>query len=252
MLTVELKGQAVLVTGASRGLGRAIAKTLAQAGADLVLAGRDAGALAETEREVTSLGVRAVTAVADVSREADIDRLIESAAAAFGRLDVLVNNAGISGDPKPFLETTAADWDAVLAVNLRGPALLARAAARRMVAQGGGHIINVASIGALKPLGHLAPYCASKAALVQLTKVMALELARRNVRVNVVCPGYVLTDMNRAFFETDAGRKLVERIPLRRLGRPEEIGRAVTQLAAETTGFTTGSVVVVDGGHLIG
>jgi 2-deoxy-D-gluconate 3-dehydrogenase len=250
--TIDLGGTVALVTGASRGLGRAAALALAGAGADVALAGRALDDLRRTAEEAARHGVRAEVFRAELREPAAVDGLVGAVLDRLGRVDVLVNNAGIAGAEKPFLELTAADWDDVLAVDLRAPALLGRAVARAMVAQGGGRIVNVASIGGLTPFSRLAPYCASKAALVHLTRVMALELARHNVQVNVLCPGYFRTPMNEAFFAGPKGQALIERdIPMRRLGDPAELGPTVVLLASGAARFMTGSVVVVDGGHTL-
>ena len=249
---IDLRGTIVLVTGASRGLGRASALALAEAGADLALTARSADGLARVAAEAAKHGVRVETFCADLQDPAAIEAMVAGAHAAFGRLDVLVNNAGISGAEKPFLELGPAEWDEVLAVDLRAPALCAGAVARAMVKRRRGRIINVASIGALMPITRLAPYCASKAGLVQLTRVMALELARHNVQVNAVCPGYFATPMNEAFFASPPGQELIHRaIPMRRLGDPAELGPAIVFLSSDASSFMTGSVVTVDGGQTL-
>jgi len=250
--TIDLAGTVALVTGASRGLGRAAALALAGAGADLALTGRSEADVRATAEAARAHGVRAEIFLGDVTRPADIETVVRGAEAAFGRIDALVNNAGISGAEKAVTDLTPEDWDAVLTVNLKAPALVARAVARGMIERKRGRIVNVASIGALTPFARLAPYCASKAGLVQLTKVMALELARHNVQVNALCPGYFLTPMNETFFSTDTGQALIRRsIPMRRLGDPAELGPAIVYLASEATRFMTGSVVVIDGGHTL-
>jgi NAD(P)-dependent dehydrogenase (short-subunit alcohol dehydrogenase family) len=250
--TIDLAGTVALVTGASRGLGRAAALALGAAGADVALAGRALDDLRSAADEVAKHGVRAEVFQAELREPAAIERLVTDVLGAWGRIDVLVNNAGISGVEKSFLELTAADWDDCLAVDLRAPALLARAAARSMVERRRGRIINVASIGGITPLARMAPYCASKAALVQLTRVMALELARHNVQVNAICPGYFGTPMNEHFFASAAGKAVIERsIPMRRLGEPVELAPTVVFLASEAVSFMTGSVIVVDGGHTL-
>jgi NAD(P)-dependent dehydrogenase (short-subunit alcohol dehydrogenase family) len=247
-----LRGSVALVTGASRGLGRATAIALAEAGADLALTGRALDDLRCVAEEVRTRGVRAETFRADLRDPAAIEAMVDAALAAFGRVDVLVNNAGVAGRERPFLELEAADWDEVLAVDLRAPALCARAVARTMVARRQGRIINVASIGALMPLSRLSAYCAAKGGLVQLTRVMALELARHNIQVNAVCPGYFGTPMNKGFFSTEAGQELIRRsIPMRRLGDPAELAPAIVFLASNASTFMTGSVVTVDGGHTL-
>ena len=248
----DLRGTAVLVTGASRGLGRAGVLALAEAGADLALTARGAEDLERVAEEARKHGVRAETFPADLRDPEQIEGMVAAALAAFGRLDVLVNNAGIAGAEKPFLDLSAADWDEVLAVDLRAPALCARAAARAMVAQRRGRIVNVASIGAVVPFKRLGGYCAAKAGLVQLTRVMAVELARHNVQVNALCPGYFATPMNEAFFGSPAGQELIQRaIPMRRLGEPAELGPALVFLASSAASFMTGAVITVDGGQTL-
>jgi 2-deoxy-D-gluconate 3-dehydrogenase len=251
-LTIDLRGTVALVTGASRGLGRAMALALAEAGADLALAGRSAEDLDRVAAEAGRHGGRVATFRAELREASAIESMIDGALATFGRVDVLVNNAGISGVDKPFLELEPGDWDAVLGVDLRGPALCAQAAARAMALRKRGRIINVASMGAVRPIARLAPYCASKAGLVQLTRVMALELARYHIQVNALCPGYFLTPMNEAFFTSPRGRELVEQdIPLRRLGDPAELGPTVVYLASEASSFMTGAVILIDGGQTL-
>jgi len=251
-LTIDLRGTVALVTGASRGLGRAMALALAEAGAELALAGRSAEDLDRVAAEAARHGGRVATFRADLREASEIESMVDGALATFGRVDVLVNNAGISGADKPFLELEPGDWDAVLGVDLRGPALCAQAAARAMVEKKRGRIINVASMGAVRPIARLAPYCASKAGLVQLTRVMALELARYQIQVNALCPGYFLTPMNEAFFTSPRGRELVEQdIPLRRLGDPAELGPIVVYLASEASSFMTGAVILIDGGQTL-
>jgi 2-deoxy-D-gluconate 3-dehydrogenase len=250
--SVDLGGTVALVTGASRGLGRALALALAEAGADLTLAARGADDLARTAAEAAKHGVRVEVFPTDLRRDPDIERLVDGTMRAFGRIDVLVNNAGISGAEKPFLELVPDEWDEVMAVNLRAPALCAQAVARHMAERGGGRIINVASIGGLQPISRLAAYCVSKAGLIQLTRVLALELARYRVQVNAVCPGYFGTPMNEAFFASPPGQELIRRsIPMRRLGNPVELTPAVLLLASGGSSFMTGSVIVVDGGQTL-
>ena len=248
----DLQGTVALVTGASRGLGRAFALALAEAGADLVLAARSVDDLQLTAEAAAKHGVRAEAFRADMREARDIEALVEGAIRAFGRIDVLVNNAGISGAEKPVLDLERREWEDALAVNLLGPALLARAVARGMVERRQGRIINVASIAGLAPVSRLGPYCVSKAALIQLTRVMALELARHNVQVNALCPGYFRTPMNETFFATPKGQAVVQHaIPMQRLGDPKELAPMVVFLASEASSFMTGSVVVVDGGQTL-
>jgi len=249
---IDLGGTIALVTGASRGLGRTLALALGEAGADLALAARNRDELERTAADAAKHGVRAEVFLADLCDPTDIEALVADAERAFGRIDVLVNNAGIAGRELPVHELGADDWDRVLALNLRAPALCAGAVARGMIARRHGRIVNVASIGALTPLARMGPYCAAKAGLVQLTRVMALELARHGVQVNCVCPGYFATAMNEEFFASPAGQAVIQRsIPVRRLGDPTELAPAVVLLASDGASFMTGSVVVVDGGHTL-
>ncbi len=251
-MALDLSGTVALVTGASRGLGRAMALALAAAGADLALAARSAADLQRTAEAAAERGVRAEVFPVDMRKPEDIHALVNGAVAAFGRIDVLVNNAGISGAEKPCLDFGPDDWDETLAVNLRGPALCAQAAGRVMATRRQGRIINIASLGAVRPLASLAPYCASKAGLVQLTRVMALELARHNVQVNALCPGYFATPMNERFFATPQGQEIIRRsIPMRRLGEPDELGPMVVFLASDASRFMTGSIIAVDGGQAL-
>lgn len=229
-----------------------MALALARAGADLALAGRSVPDLEAAGREAHASGVRVEIFPADLRRPEEIEALVDGAVRALGRIDVLVNNAGISGHEAPVVDLTAEDWDEVLHVNLRGPALCARAVARGMIARRSGRIINVASMAATQPIPRLAAYCASKAGLVQLTRAMALELARYNVRVNAVCPGYFATPMNEDFFATPTGLEVIQRsIPMRRLGDPTELGPLIVLLASEASSFMTGSVILVDGGQTL-
>ncbi len=251
-LAIDLRGTVALVTGASRGLGRAGALALAEAGADLALTARAVDDLARVADEARKTGVRVETFRADLRDAEAIDAMVAAALGAFDRIDVLVNNAGIAGRERPFLELGAAEWDEVLAVDLRAPALCARAVALSMLPRRRGRIINVASIGALTPLATLSADCASKAGLVQLTRVMALELARHGIQVNAVCPGYFSTPMNTEFFSTPPGQELIRRsIPMRRLGDPAELAPTIVFLASDASSFMTGSVVTVDGGHTL-
>jgi NAD(P)-dependent dehydrogenase (short-subunit alcohol dehydrogenase family) len=251
-LQIDLAGTVALVTGASRGLGQAMARALAEAGADLALSARSAVDLERTAELARAHGVRVETFRAELSDAAAIRSMVKAVLDRFGRIDALVNNAGIAGTEKKFLDLEPEDWDAVLSVNLRGAAICAQAVARAMVEQKGGRIVNVASMGAIRPLTRLAPYCASKAGLVQLTRVMAVELARYHVRVNAVCPGYFLTPMNERFFQSAPGHEVIQRdIPMRRLGEPAELGPTIVYLASEASSFMTGSVISIDGGHTL-
>jgi 2-deoxy-D-gluconate 3-dehydrogenase len=244
-----LAGRVALVTGASRGIGRAVALALAAAGADVGLAARSTGDLKLVADEIGEFGRRGLPVALDVTDSSSVDQAVSAVVAGLGRLDVLVNNAGIvhSG---PVLETSDDDWDRVLSTNLRGTFLCSRAAGRVLTAQGSGKVINMASnFGVMATPAHGA-YCASKAAILQLTRVLALEWAPFNVQVNAIAPGYVATDLNAGTRADPAlTEKIVRRIPARRMAEPDEIGPLAVLLASAASDFMTGSTLVIDGGH---
>ncbi|MEQ9334120.1 glucose 1-dehydrogenase [Thalassobaculum sp.] len=247
----DLTGKTVLVTGASQGLGAGFATTLAAAGAKVALAARQTGKLADLQTRIENAGGTAHAVAMDVTDAGSVRAGFDAAEAALGPVDVLVNNAGIA-IPKPFLEVTEADWDAVLDTNLKGCFLAGQEAARRMAKRDGGSIVNIASVLGQQVIGQLASYCASKAGLIHLTKAMGLELARVGVRVNAIAPGYIETPINAEFFHSPAGEKLVKGIPQRRLGRENDLDGALLLLASDASRYMTGTVVTVDGGFLLG
>jgi len=239
------------VTGASSGLGEHFARTLAANGAVVVVAARREERLAALVGEIEASGGRAVAVRMDVTDGASVRAGFSAAAARVGTVDVTINNAGISA-PGASLELPEAEWDRVVDTNLRGAWLVAQAAARQLVAAGRpGRIVNIASIVGLRPIGQLAPYAAAKAGLIHLTRTLAMEWARHGVQVNAIAPGYFETDINREFWETPAGQRLIERIPQRRLGQPRDLDGALLLLASDAGAFMTGSVIVVDGGHTV-
>jgi 3-oxoacyl-[acyl-carrier protein] reductase len=241
-----LEGRVALVTGASRGIGRVTALALAEQGADLVVSARSAELLGEVAAQIESLGRRVLAVVADVEKSADIDALIEQAIATFGRIDILVNNAGITRDGL-LLRMKEEDWDRVLDTNLKSAFLLSRAVAKVMSRQRYGRIINISSVvGEIGNPGQ-ANYAASKAGLLGLTKSVARELARRNITVNAVTPGFIATEMTDALGES-ARNELLDRIPLGRLGRAEDVAHAVLYLASDHAGYVTGQTLGVNGG----
>ncbi|HEU4652433.1 MAG TPA: SDR family oxidoreductase [Steroidobacteraceae bacterium] len=250
--TFDLHGKVALVTGASGGLGSRFATVLAKAGARVGLAARRVADLEALAQEIRSAGGIAAVAKLDVRDRASVEEAVRSIEADLGPISILVNNSGVSIG-RPVLEQTEQDWDDVIDVNLKGAFLVATEVARRMrVTQTPGSIINIESIVSFRQAGHIAPYAISKAGLTQLTRTMALELARYQIRVNGIAPGYIRTDINRDFFATEAGAAMIKRIPQRRLGNPEDLDGPLLLLASDASRFMTGSTIVVDGGHLCG
>jgi len=251
MFEQSLTGKCALVTGAFGGLGRHFALTLATAGASVALAGRRMNVGQKVAAEIRAAGGRASIHAMDVTDPESVRAAIEDAAGELGPVTILVNNAGVAVT-KPFLDVTETDWASVVDVNLNGAWRVAQATARHMKANGrGGSIINIASITGLRVAGSISSYVASKAGLIQLTKAMALELARFNIRVNALAPGYIETDINRDLFATESGQTLVKRIPQRRIGKLEELDGPLLLLASDASTYMTGSVLAVDGGHLV-
>jgi NAD(P)-dependent dehydrogenase (short-subunit alcohol dehydrogenase family) len=247
----RLDGRKALVTGASSGLGRHLALTLGKAGAEVVVAARRADKLATLVGELAELGAKAYAVTLDVTTGASVQAGFDRIAQVAGRVDVIVNNAGVT-TTKPALQQSEEDWDLVLDTNLKGTWLVAQEAARRLIAaKAPGSIIGIASILGERVAGGVGPYAVSKAGLIQSTKVLALELARYEIRVNAILPGYIVTDLNREFLESEAGERLRSRIPTRRFGRVEHLDGPLLLLASEAGAHMTGAVVAVDGGHLV-
>ena len=247
----DLSGKVALVTGASSGLGVHFARTIAAAGASVAIAARRADRLASLQAELQKAGAKAATVDLDVQSGKSVNAAFDAAEQALGAIDIVVNNAGIS-IVKPALDMPEEDWDAVVDTNLRGAWLVAQTAAKRWVAaKRPGTIVNIASILGLRTIGQVAPYNASKAGLIHLTRALAMEWARHDIRVNAICPGYIETEMNSDFWKTPAGQRLIERIPQRRIGQPEHLDGALLLLASEAGTFMTGSVLTVDGGHMV-
>lgn len=247
-MQLDLTGRVALVTGASRGIGRAIAVQLGASGAAVVVNYRGSEAAAhEVVGQITAAGGQAIAVQADVSDAAAHEALIKATTDAFGRLDILINNAGITRDTL-LLRMKTTDIDDVLNTNLRGVMLLTKAALRPMLKNKWGRIISLSSIIGLTGNAGQANYAASKAGLLGFTKSVALEMASRNITANAICPGFIETDMTAAALTDDLRAKALERVPLGRLGTPADIANAVVFLASDAAAYITGQTLAVDGG----
>jgi NAD(P)-dependent dehydrogenase (short-subunit alcohol dehydrogenase family) len=248
----SLKGKTALITGGYKGIGRSIAETYAEAGADVAVVARNLLGCQEAAREIAGkYGVRAVGKSLDVNDSKMVDRVVQEIVNELGRIDILVNSAGIPGSEKPVVKMTDTDMDEVMNVDFKGTFLVSRTVAQVMIKQKSGKIINVSSILGKIAARNMAGYCASKAAVIQLTRVMALELLRDNIQVNALCPGYILTEFNRDFFESEAGKGLVKKmIPLNRVGTLDELKSTALYLAT-CPAFLTGAELYIDGGHTV-
>lgn len=244
-MDLSLKGKRALVTGASGGLGLHFAQVLTEAGAEVTLAARRRDVVETEAAALRNLGHLAHASALDVTDPGSVSALFGDT----GNFDIVVNNAGIAGEGGA-LDMDVDDFRAVIDTNLTGVFAVAQAAARDMQ-QRGGSIVNISSILGLRVAGNVAAYTASKAAVIQLTKALALEWARYGVRVNALCPGYIATPINAGFFDTAAGQALIRRIPQRRLGQASDLDAALVLLASDQSAYMTGSVIAVDGGHLV-
>jgi NAD(P)-dependent dehydrogenase (short-subunit alcohol dehydrogenase family) len=247
----SLMGKTAIVTGASRGIGEAIAKGFANAGADLVLVSRNRVALENVAKEIGGLGRKALPIVADIGVPEEIERAVDAVLKIFPRIDILVNNAGISPVLKKAEEVNLGEWEEIVRVNLTGTFLFCQAAGKVMIQQGGGKIINMVSVGAVVGFPRQIAYCATKGGILQLTRVLAIEWTRYNIQVNAIGPAYLETELTEGMRESKIiSENLLRRTPMGRFGKPEEVVGAALYLASDASSYVTGQTLFVDGGWL--
>jgi gluconate 5-dehydrogenase len=248
----DLTGQTALVTGTSRGLGQHFARALARAGADIVMTSRTRASLAPFQAEIEKLGRRVATVELDVRDEASIHQAVEGAIHAFGKLDIVVNNAGCNVR-KPALDVTWEEWNLILETNLRGTFFVAQAAARHMIERGYGRIVNIGSVTSVFGYAGLAPYGASRGGVRQLTMSLADDWSKHGVTVNCLAPGWFETEQNKVMYQDPEWVEyLIERIPVKRPGAPHDLDGAIVFLASEASRYVTGQTLLVDGGISVG
>lgn len=244
----DLSGKVAIVTGASRGLGQYFGRALARAGADLAITSRTLDSLAAFRKEVEALGRRAVPLALDVRSHESILAMVEAAEKAYGKIDILVNNAGCNVR-KPAVDVTWDDWNLVLDTNLRGTFFVAQEAAKRMIPRGYGRIINIGSVTSVFGYAGLSPYCASRGGVKQLTMSLADDWGRHGITVNCLAPGWFRTEQNKALYENQEWLEyIVDRIPLKRPGKPTDLEGAVVFLASAASEYITGQTLLIDGG----
>lgn len=248
----HLEGKVALITGGSQGLGFEFARALAQSGSTVAITSRDLGKSTETAARISEeTGGRVMGVVVDVTKSSDVQRMVDEVVAGLGRIDVLINNAGINAR-NPILEYDEETWDLVQSTNLKAPFLCAKAVVPHMIKQRFGRIINIASMMGKVALAERSAYCSSKGGLIQLTKVMALEWAEHNITVNAVCPGPFATEMNQVVINNpQTNQYFLNHLPVKRWGQPDELAGLILYLASDMSSFMTGSAIDIDGGWTI-
>ncbi|KQU80911.1 MULTISPECIES: SDR family oxidoreductase [unclassified Rhizobacter] len=257
--SIDLAGRVALVTGASSGLGTQFAKTLAKAGAAVVLAGRRVERLKALRAEIEADGGDAHVVKLDVTDHGSIKAAVAHAETEMGSLDILVNNSGVSTTQR-LTDVTPDDYDYVMDTNTKGAFFVAQEVAKRMLARAqgsapgtftGGRIVNIASMAGLKVLGQIGVYCMSKSAVIHMTRAMALEWGRYGINVNAICPGYIDTEINHHHWKTEQGKKLIEMMPRKRIGQPQDLDAVLMMLCANESHFVNGAVVQADDGFAV-
>lgn len=257
--SIDLSGRVALITGASGSLGAQFARTLAHAGAAVVLAGRRVERLKELRAQIDAEGGDAHVIALDVTDQASILSAVAHTETEVGSIDILINNSGTSVS-QHLVDVTFDNFDVMFDTNVKGAFFVAQAVGKRMLARAqgsapgsytGGRIINVASVAGLKVVPKIGVYCMSKAAVIQMTKVMALEWGRFGINVNAICPGYVDTDVNHAYWQTEAGQKLVQTLPRKRVGRPQDLDALLVMLCSDQSHFINGAVISADDGFVL-
>ena len=252
-IEVNFNGKVALVTGASSGLGARFAKILAEAGAQVVLAARRVERLKELRAEIESNGGAAHLVALDVTDYASIKSAIAHAETEAGPIDILINNSGVSSTQR-LVDVTPEDYRQVMDTNLQGAFFVAQEAAKRMILRAKGdptrqhRIVNIASVAGLRVLSQIGVYCMSKAGVVQMTKAMALEWGRYGINVNAICPGYIETEINREYFQSEGGQKLIDMLPRKRIGHPEDLDGLLLLLSADESRFINGAIITADDG----
>ncbi len=256
---IDLAGRVALVTGASSGLGAQFARTLASAGAGVVLAGRRLDKLKALRTEIEAEGGSAHVVQMDVTDKDSIAAAVAHAETEFGTIDILVNNSGVSATSR-IQDVTAQDYDFVMNTNVRGAFFVAQQVGKRMLARAkgaapgsftGGRIINIASMAGLKVLPQISVYCMSKAAVIHMTKAFAVEWGKFGINVNAICPGYIDTEINHEHWQTEGGQKLIQMLPRKRVGQPHDLDAVLMMLASDQSGFVNGAIIAADDGFAL-